>query len=74
MRYKYITKIENIFDKKKTPEGLLSKKIKKCLSNSREYCSIAFPPEVFTANNTSSKASAPKLHRGDKVYIWKNEL
>ena len=39
-----------------------------------EYCSIAFPPEVFTANNTSSKASAPKLHRGDKVYIWKNEL
>ena len=37
-----------------------------------EYCSIAFPPEVFTANNTSSKASAPKLHRGDKVYIWKN--
>ncbi|MBQ9597957.1 MAG: U32 family peptidase [Bacteroidales bacterium] len=39
-----------------------------------EYCSIAFPPEVFTANNMSSKASAPKLHRGDKVYIWKNEL
>ena len=39
-----------------------------------EYCSVAFPPEVFTVNNTSSKASAPKLHRGDKVYIWKNEL
>ena len=34
-----------------------------------EYCSIAFPPEVFTTNN-----AALKLHRGDKVYIWKNEL
>ena len=37
MRYKYITKIENKFDKKKTPEGLLSKKNKKCLSNSRAF-------------------------------------
>ena len=31
-----------------------------------EYCSIAFPPEVFSASNAT-----PKLHRGDKVYIWK---
>ena len=30
-----------------------------------EFCSIAFPPEVFTANNAT-----PKLHRGDKVYLW----
>ena len=35
-----------------------------------EYCSIAFPPEVFSANNATPKT--PKLHRGDKVYIWKN--
>ena len=41
MRYKYITKIENKFDKKKTPEGLLSKKIKKCLSNSRAWGHLA---------------------------------
>ena len=33
-----------------------------------EYCSIAFPPEVFAAGN-----AAPKLHRGDKVYIWVEE-
>ena len=42
MRYKYITKIENKFDKKKTPEGLLSKKIKKCLSNSRIHNRFVF--------------------------------
>ena len=41
MRYKYITKIENKFDKKKTPEGLLSK-IKKCLSNSRGVGDYAY--------------------------------
>ena len=32
-----------------------------------EYCSIAFPPEAFGTDGLA----APKLHRGDKVYLWK---
>ena len=39
-----------------------------------DYCSIAVPPEVFEAAARPGNAPSPRLHRGDKVYIWKENL